>query len=161
MAGKGKQQNKNGMQSPIPEGWARTSVPRGAQNWIKFAPKLVITGKLKGRFDRKDKRGKTKWYYQLELLKPCPAWRKPDKESKAEEVQCDVGEVVCIDEKYALECMQKHAPGTNVIIDIKGQLDIGNEFPMWEAEVYHDPRTDKAHGRANERNDEPADEIPF
>lgn len=146
----------NGFQAP--EGFERTSAPDGPQNWVKFEEGLVVQGNLVGRFDKRNpKNGKTQYFYQLQLTEPTKAWRKPDKDSKAEEVDCEVGDIVCVDEKHKLLCLQElvdDGAKYNVIIHVGDQIELKNDQTMWNAEVFHK----RISGQRTKKQE---DDIPF
>lgn len=127
--------------SEVPSGYEQTSPPRGAQAWVKFSEGLEIHAKLGSRMTKKDRKsGKMRGYYLLDLLKPCQAMKKPDKDSDAEEITCEVGETVCIDEKKALECLRPLAGNGgvyNVLIRIGEKIELKNKQTFWETEVFH------------------------
>lgn len=142
-----------------PEGWEQTSPPRGSQNWVKFEEGLEVKGKLLGRFDKKDRKtGKTRYFYQIELVESTTAYRKEGKDSEAEAVECGPGELVCVDEKFATQCLKKLAGNGAqylVLIRVGEKIDIGGGQTMWNADVFHKLVSGKP------RAVEESDDIPF
>lgn len=147
---------KNGFEAP--EGFERTSPPDGPQNWVKFEEGLVIKGNLIGRFERKNRtNNKIQYFYQIQLTEPLKAWRKPNKEDPAEEVQCEAGETVCIDEKHKLKCLQDiidDGAKYSVVIHVEDQIDLDNQQTMWNAAVFHK----RISGQRTRKQE---DDIPF
>lgn len=123
----------------VPEGFERSSAPKGTQNWIKYAPNLQVEGKLLGRFEKRNQNG-AGFYYTIELTKPTEAMRKPDSESPAEVVLCKPGETVCIDEKACIKEWAKLATNGGkylVSLFVVGKIDIKGGQTYWDGTPYH------------------------
>lgn len=163
---------KEKQEAEVPEGYERTTAPRGAQAWAKFETGLRLHGKLMGRFSKKDKKGKKRFYYMFEAIgNNNKAWLKPDRESDAEEITVKEGDPFCVDEKYTLRDLRKLAGNGavyNVIIEVGKKIDLDGGNSFWPADVFHKHVSGKPRPVANVEEPESEDDdtkqdddIPF
>ena len=122
----------------LPEGFTSVIAER-ANNWFKPEISGPVIGTLKGRFHMTGNKGKVRYYYQVELHKPCVAMTTED--DNPVEVTLEPGDLINVDERKDLEGLAQAAADSTkeyvVFIQAieKIKLDSGNTFWRFAAGV--------------------------
>ena len=122
----------------LPEGFTSVIAER-ANNWFKPEISGAVIGTLKGRFHMTGNKGKVRYYYQIQLSKPCVAMTTED--DQPTEVTLEPGDLINVDERKDLEGLAAAAADSTkeyvVFIQAieKIKLDSGNTFWRFAAGV--------------------------
>lgn len=123
----------------IPEGYQKINNEQ-SNAWIKPEEGTIVEGEVLGRFRLKkiSKDNKIRWYYQIRLFKALSGVVARKVEGDTEMGDADVGEIVNVDEKSALECLAAQCvPGKRVQawICYRTKEDIGDGQTFWRIDV--------------------------
>lgn len=121
-----------------PPGFEPVSAARGVP-WYDPETLEVVSGELVGRFTRRDSE---RAYYHVRVDTPCTGYQKPEggKRGDREEVQVDVGQLISVDERTALEDLAPLAKDETkryqVWIKAKEKVDIGGGKTFWSFDIF-------------------------
>lgn len=114
----------------LPSGFEPVSV-EGPQTWAHMTEGNVIQGELLGRFSRRGGNGGS--FYQIKLTKECAGTR--GRAADREDVDCEAGETVCIDEKARLMDFAELVKADRryeVYVEIGKKIKLDGGKTMWE-----------------------------
>lgn len=127
-----------------PEGFDINAGRERGDGWVAKEEGNVVMGKLLGRMTYQTKRGKTRGFYQVELIRPCRiVVDNPDFNEEADEDDTNTpqvieergeGTIVNLDEFKKLEDMAPYTKDGNVynVWMVMGpKVEIGDDQTMW------------------------------
>ena len=99
------EQKKQKRDADIPDGFDVNVGRELGDGWVRKGAGVEVVGRLMGRFigNQQDDDGKYQAFYQIRLLKACPATQKDKETKEVREVILEPGQLLNVGEHKALE----------------------------------------------------------